>query len=195
MQPQGLTASSFRALLARFDCDEQRAAEQYENLRQRLIAFLAKRRVSESEELADVVLDRLARRIEGGEVVDKPAGYAYGIARNVAIDAHRQQRRRARLLRRVDSRPVHGMPAMERSPVPACVCACACVARLSTPARQVLFDYSEESDRGSGEHRRMMAAVLGISPAALRLRVFRIRGELAECIKLCRRSAAKEIVS
>src|SRR5215471_13414988 len=71
-RPWALTAPAFEGLLGALDADRDRAAEEYERLRTRLIGLLRWWGASQPEDLADETLDRVARKIQDG--VDISAG-------------------------------------------------------------------------------------------------------------------------
>src|ERR1051326_5706272 len=63
-----LTQQAFDALLACLDSDRERAAEKYETLRLKLVKFFEWRACAvAAQDLADEVINRVARRIDGGE--------------------------------------------------------------------------------------------------------------------------------
>ena len=66
-------AESFDLLLQRLGQGGEGALG-YERLRNRLVAFFRLRFPAQAEALADDVLDRLARRLAEGTVVDSPRG-------------------------------------------------------------------------------------------------------------------------
>jgi hypothetical protein len=48
-----------------------------------------------------------------------------------------------------------------------------------------VLQYYQEEKRAKIEHRKRLAERLGIELNALRIRAYRIRAELYECIRLC----------
>jgi len=87
------SAGAFGALLARLSADGG-DAQAYEALRRRLIQFFKLHVPAEADDLADVVLDRLARRIHEGIDVASVPSYALGIARMVLHEARAKSARR-----------------------------------------------------------------------------------------------------
>jgi len=70
-------------LLARLHADQQRAGVLYEEIRYRLILFFRLNRPQEAEDLADEVLDRVARKLSEGTAIDRIDFYTVGVARFV----------------------------------------------------------------------------------------------------------------
>jgi DNA-directed RNA polymerase specialized sigma24 family protein len=60
-----------------------------------------------------------------------------------------------------------------------------CVDRLTKGNRELLLRYHRADGRGETEYRRALAEELGIAPNALRIRVYRIRTTLKECVEKC----------
>src|SRR5271154_647155 len=70
-------------LLAKLNPDPERAGMTYEELRRRLILFFRLKRPHEAEDLADQVLDRVARRLSEGVEMERIEFYSLGVARFV----------------------------------------------------------------------------------------------------------------
>ena len=88
-----LTPESFDRFVASLHPDREQAARQYEVLRRKLIAFFGWRGCVSSEEVADEVLDRMARKVAAGEQIREPSTYCYGIARLVYLEIRKSEQR------------------------------------------------------------------------------------------------------
>jgi DNA-directed RNA polymerase specialized sigma24 family protein len=182
-----LNRPAFERLLSSLDADQERAPQQYERLRQKLIIFFSGRRCPDPEMSADETLDRISRRIEEGEPIRDVTRFAYGVARLVASESSRAVRRRHRLLTAIatssalargsDSAATLGSDAVE--------CIQGCMRRLSPQDRDLISHYYESGGHDQQEERRQLAARLGLSAVALRLRAFRIRRALQACTVDC----------
>lgn len=184
-----LTSAAFELLLARLDEDRELAGAQYELLRQKLTRFFEWRDIPDPEDQVDEVLNRLARRIEAGEVIEDISGFVYGIARKLMLEHHRKLRTQATaladlpLLPDVDPREKpHRLPGDPRID-----CIAYCLQTLPRTERELLLEYYEEVDsRYQVEQRQTIAENLGISVNVLRTRIHRIREKLelrvAECM-------------
>jgi DNA-directed RNA polymerase specialized sigma24 family protein len=154
----------------------------YERLRTRLLAFFRIRFPAQAEALADDALDRLARRLAEGTVVDNLEGYAHGIARLLLLEeGNRQQKHRRaandamrEFVNQSDAEPDPVLPLLQ-----------ACLQSLGPEAATFILDYYA-ADGGAGriERRQRLAEVSGVSLNALRNRALRIRLSLEKCVRL-----------
>lgn len=176
-----LTRESFECLLSALDSDRDRAAEQYEVLRGRLLRFFEWQGVNIPEDCADEVLDVVARRLGDGVAIHNVHGFCAGVARNVLLAHRRRQITRESLLRRFASdaavetaraapreRELHAFEG--------------CLARLPAEDRDLVLAYYRTDPPGLIRNRKNLADRLGIPPGALRLRSHRLRMQLAQCL-------------
>ena len=172
-------AESFDLLLQRLGQGGEGALG-YERLRNRLVAFFRLRFPAQAEALADDVLDRLARRLAEGTVVDSLAGYALGIARLVSLEeSHRQQK-----LRRAATETLRdAVSQSEAEPDPILPILQACLQSLGADSAAFILEYYG-ADTGAKriERRQRMAESSGVSVNALRNRALRIRLALEKCV-------------
>jgi DNA-directed RNA polymerase specialized sigma24 family protein len=179
----GLDERSLQRLLAALDADPARASERYEALRLRLMRVFMWERQPDAESLADLAIDRVARRVnEGVEVVDVPA-YAHRVAELILLEARRAgQRREAALDAHVRlSPPDRSSAAVERRHG----CLEACLARLDPEQRDLILRYYSADGRARIEQRDDLAKAHGIPLGALRNRALRLREKLEACITGC----------
>src|SRR5947209_5921854 len=92
--PATLTTESFARLLAGFDHDRERAGEQYEDLRRRLIKFFEWRGAPFPEEHTDETLNRVAAKLAAGVEIKNLRGYGYEVARLVCLEVWKGNERR-----------------------------------------------------------------------------------------------------
>lgn len=181
----GLTREGFDALLAQLG-GEPEGARRYEEIRRRLIRLFEWRGCETPEDLADETIDRVARRLAGGLVVESGDPYRYfcGVAHRVYLEVLRG-RRRERLALERESRTPPPAPPEEESPE-RLACLRHCLARLSADQAGLILDYHRE-ERGAGkiEARKRLAGRLGLPMNALRIRAHRIRRGLEGCIGEC----------
>src|SRR5256885_16893639 len=85
-----LTQEAWNKLLADFSEDPDEAARQYEVLRIKLIKYFDWRRIALSEDRADEVFNRVARRIDEGKKIDNVAAYAFRVAYLVYLEAFKE---------------------------------------------------------------------------------------------------------
>jgi len=184
-----LTRRAFDGLLHALDPDKGLAAQRYEWLRRRLILFFLARGVLDAEARADETLDRVSRRIDEGAEVRDLGRFAYGVARLVCSESLRRDRRQRAAVRRT-ARPAVAAPAEDPAPVPQ-VCVRRCMALLREEERALIVRYYDGQGAALATERRALADSLGLSPAALRLRMHRIRRALEPCVRRCMESGAR----
>ncbi len=189
-----LSAERLEALLARLRADGERADVAYERLRARLLALLRLHVPAEAESLADIALDRIARRIHEGTVVENVPLYALGVGRMLILEArtragreHRLERELAyaALSRGAEAPPEDGMEegsaAADEEQTLAAVSDC--LDRLGKAASELMLAYYSADGAERISRRQRLAAELGISLNALRNRALRLRGLLERCVR------------
>jgi DNA-directed RNA polymerase specialized sigma24 family protein len=176
-----LTAQAFERLLDALDPDRDRAGEKYEALRSRLIQFFCWRGSPTPEEDADSTLDRVVRRLEQGEAIDRIEHYAHGVAKLVLLESLRRRERdhagRELWLRAVPA------PAAEAEARQACLDRC--LAGLPADERALILEYYQGDGTSRIRGRQALAARLGLPSEQLRLRAHRIRHRLETCLCRC----------
>src|SRR5438093_3077873 len=99
-----LTRPAFDRLLQRLSAEPERAAREYDVVRYRLIGFFARRGVGPCEALADETIDRVARRLDEGQIIERLDAYFYGVAMRVMLE-WRKRRAQERTAERAFPRP------------------------------------------------------------------------------------------
>lgn len=190
-----LTRSALDRLLALFDPDRQRAAEKYELMRSKIERFFRSRGCGISDELADEVMNRVARRVDEGEQIrlDTFGDYFYGFAHNVLKEF---LRRPDTALSPLDSLPLSQQPVHNTDEIAIIRaermekeqrldCLESCVEKLPPETRALIVSYYEEDEGTKIESRRQLAETMAIPINALRIRAHRIRTKLEKCIRHC----------
>jgi DNA-directed RNA polymerase specialized sigma24 family protein len=174
-----LTRGALTGLLARLDPDPTAAGEKYEHLRRALLKFFSWHQMPEPESAVDETLDRIARRMEAGHpIIDVPA-FAHGVAKRVGLARRRQAAAKPTV---TDDRTMAQLPA---APQPDDLEVRAswlqqCLAELSPKDRDLIVAYYVGSGRERIDGRARLAAALGVSENALRLRAQRLRDRLRD---------------
>ena len=179
-----LTPEAFEKLLNAFSADRDEAGVQYEIMRRKLVRFFEWRKVESADEYADETINRVARRIEEGEVIENLNGYFYGVARMVYLEALKEQERAAVS---IDDDPhIRDKKAPEPTESePRVVCFDQCLDSLPADNRRLIVNYYQEERRAKIELRQELADSLQIPLNALRIRAHRIRMRLEQCITQC----------
>ena len=178
------TDPGFARLLTALDPDADRAGLAYEHLRATLIRFFQWRDVHPADECADITLARLERKLGEATPIADVHAFAYGIARLVMFE---QLRRPAALpldvARDIAAPAAHTRAEQRDAAIRRCLDAC--LAHLPEDGRTLVLRYYEQEGRARIESRRGLAASLGLTDNALRIRVQRLRDRLEACLSTC----------
>ena len=172
-------------LLEKLNDDPHQAGVIYEDLRRRLIIFFRLRRQQEAEELADEVLDRVARRLSDGTEIQTIEFYMVGVARFVLRERYatsqREELARDELVRlaQMSSAPSR----MDASSEETFVALNNCLQNLAGDDRAMILSYYEAEGPQRVHGRLRLAKGLGISLNALHNRALRLRKQLARCVE------------
>jgi RNA polymerase sigma factor (sigma-70 family) len=187
-----LTHASLSKLLALFDPDPERAAEQYECVRAHIIKMFEARGCFASHELADEVTDRIIRRIEAGEEIIEATfrNYFFGVARNVFREYLRSPENAlsSRELLDIPDASVQESAFLPDGPDESereMNCLEACLAKLPPETQRLIISYYDWEEGKKIPSRKRLAAELGVSLNSLRIRAHRIREELEKCATGC----------
>jgi DNA-directed RNA polymerase specialized sigma24 family protein len=187
-RPPVAAGEAFDALLRALHPQRDTAAERYEEMRRRLRRFFVWRGTRWPDELTDETIDRVGRRLAGGETIRAAdvGRYFLGVARNVLREAWEQERQRG---------PEHGVSVLaERLPAPPAAaerqearldCLERCLAELGADSRELVLRYYEGEGAAKIAGRRALAARLGVAPPTLRIRLHRLRARLEACVQRC----------
>ena len=174
------------------DGDRDRAAARYEALRAKLIRFFEWRRGRFPEDMADEVMDRVARRLTGGESIRsaEAAHYFLGVARNVLRESWVPAHRTEELTDEIADAAALGRDPQAEAEARAreedwLSCLERCLERLPIESRTLVLRYHQDEQRARIDHRQELARGLGIGLNALRIRVFRLRATLEACVRAC----------
>ncbi|HYW70113.1 MAG TPA: hypothetical protein VE961_03705 [Pyrinomonadaceae bacterium] len=179
-----LTTGSFAKLLARLDSDPQKAGDVYEELRRRLLRFFEWRSAPFPEEHADEVLNRLARKIDEGVIVQNVNSYAHEIARLVLLEAFKGPEN---LRTSIDETHFEVVVAPEDQTAERELrfdCLDECLDKLPADGRSLIVEYYREA-RDRINHRKEMSRRFGLNREALANRAQRLRDKLQQCVTRC----------
>ena len=174
-----LTQEAFDEFLGWLDTDRERAGKKYEEIRRKLIKIFVCRGCTVSEELADETINRVAKRVPEirGTYVGDPLHYFYGVAHKVHLEYLRKK------TDLVAQAPEPQRPSDEIELEYECLDEC--MEKLSPENRELVLQYYREDKRAKIELRKSLAERLGIEQNALRIRAYRIRASLYECMQQC----------
>ena len=184
-----LTQDAFDTLLGWLDPDRDRAGRKYEDIRLRLIRIFICRGCWEAEELADETINRVVAKM--GDLATQyqgdPALYFYGVSQKVQLEYSRKTRLRdsETLLDTSAKVPTPANAVMADDAEPEYECLERCLNHLAVDNRRLVLEYYQQERKAKIDHRKRLADELGIGLNALRIRAYRIRRMLEECVHGC----------
>jgi RNA polymerase sigma factor (sigma-70 family) len=177
---------SFDEILAWLNPDREVAGQMYVQLRHDLSRIFTWNHCGDPESLTDEVFDRVAKKVHHlrSTFVGDPRLFFYGVARNLIKEQAKQVKTHVSLdgadLPAVQPNDIEEETASMREE-----CLQSCLKRLSSDKRQLILNYYAEEKQSKIDHRIDMARQLGTSVETLRVRVYRIRARLEQCIERC----------
>jgi DNA-directed RNA polymerase specialized sigma24 family protein len=184
---QIVTREGFDLLLAQLDAERNRAGERYEGLRRKLIKFFGWWG-SQAPDLSDQTFDRVAKKLAEGEAVRDLNGYLIGVARLLFKEYVKGQ-----IKMRSAAEQLPRDPSPLNDPVDPDArheCYESCLSKLSGESRDLVLRYYQVLDRNKADEREKLSTEMGISINLLRMRAFRIRKKLGECLDACVKNRA-----
>lgn len=181
LQTESSNQEAFDKLLGWLDPDRDKAGEKYQQIQYRLIRIFACHGCCDPEDLADETLDVVMRKIDWliENYQGDPALYFYGVAKK----KHLEQQRKKPL-------PKPPLPDPPREEIEhAADCLDNCLEKLTAEDRSLVVQYHDESKGARIRMRKQLAAELGVSINALRIRIHHLHSDLRECVDLCMREA------
>lgn len=203
-----LTAAAFEKFLIRLDDDEILAGEKYLLLRQKLVKTLTWKGCAESQAdaLADVVLDRVAGKLESGEEILKINAYASEVLRFVWLEHLRKNKEEAFGDEEEQGGAVQ--PEIYEEIDLRTRCLRSCLAEFDQKdARLIVGYYDTDAGDKLKEIRRKLATAMDYpmetpeeqkkAMTRLKVRAFHLRERLEKCINQCtaRLSVTKRAIS
>src|SRR5262245_47465544 len=177
-----LTPDAFDKLLFWLNPDREQAGKKYEEIRRKLITILTSRGCTCPEDLADQTMNRVARKIP--EVVDHYAGdpslYFYDVAHKIHLE----------YIRRKPDPMLAPAPDPPQKLEQQYECLEQCMKGLTANSRELVLEYYQEEKQAKIDRRKELADRLGIAVNALRIRAYRIRASLQECLSECIKQVA-----
>lgn len=188
-----LTRKGFALLLLTLDHVADKAAEKYEDLRLRLVQYF---RLScacpqaWADALADKTMDRIALKLEQGTQVEKIRAYALATARYIWLE-NKDILREQNLGDELIDIPNQAQVGEESDDHYLCLKQCLDTAIKDKADRDIILKYYDAAEgEKNKDHRKKLAQSLSIHPGALKVRAFRLRKILEECIRDCLKSEA-----
>jgi len=191
--PQNQTSEArqgFELLLTHLDSNRESAGEKYEQLRRKLIRFFGWWGCQNPEDLADESFDRLSRRLFQGEAVKELNGYLMGIARLLYKEHVKEQVRHRDTTQQLQQRSQEEVAFTDEESRYQCYEQC--LSSLPSHSRELVLNYYQALESKAAE-REALAKKMQIPLNLLRVRAFRIRQKLGDCLAGCMKNRAESM--
>ena len=181
-----LPPESFEEILAWFNPDREMAGAMYVQLSHDLAKLFRWGKCADPEGMTDEVFDRVAKKVR--EVrptyVGDPRLYFLGVANNLIKENFKKIKTHVSL-EDVDLSQQQTTESEAESAADMQQCLESCLQKLSAETREMLMTYYAKEKQAKIDQRSELARRLGISVETLRVRVYRVRASLEECIERC----------
>jgi RNA polymerase sigma factor (sigma-70 family) len=177
--------ASFDEILAWLNPDRDVAAHMYVQLRHDLAKLFMWGRCTDPEGLTDETFDRVAKKVH--EVRQSYQGdprlYFRAVANNLIKENFKKIKTQVSL-DDVDL-PVQQTMATAEETADIEECLQSCLRKLDNEKRKLILAYYAKEKQAKIDYRHELAQRFGISVETLRVRAFRIRASIEECIESC----------
>lgn len=181
-----LTTEAFEKMLSVLAADRDAAGEKYLLIRRNLVRFFEGRGFYEAEDHTDEVLNRVARKLDDGDVIQDVSQYVYGVARLLLLELYKKREKENRAVNELPNASFPQADADEQEESENKLrCLNHCLHELPAENREIIVRYYQGEKRDKIENRQRLAENLGIPQNALRSRAVRLREKLEECILSC----------
>ena len=183
---------SFEEILAWLNPDRDVAANMYVQLRHDLTKMFMWRGCNDPEGLTDEVFDRVARNVHEVRPTYEgdPRHYFRAVANNLIKETLKKIKTHVSL-EGVDL-PEQEITEIEGESADMEECLQPCLQELSREKRELILAYYAKEKQAKIDHRSQLAQSFGISVETLRVKVYRIRASLEQCIERCLKRKAQQ---
>jgi DNA-directed RNA polymerase specialized sigma24 family protein len=178
-----LTQDAFDRLLIALGGDRDSGGEKYLEIRTNLTRFFEWRGCSFPEDHADETFNRIAKKLDEGEQILNPAGYAMGVARLLLLEVMKSRQREQSALNEIGAAGeayVADDDGEDRLD-----CLRNCLQTLSPDNRELILQYYQGEKGAKIQNRKKLIDRLGIPVNTLRMRALRLRERLQGCVEQC----------
>jgi RNA polymerase sigma factor (sigma-70 family) len=181
----------FEEILAWLNPDREVAATVYVQLRHDLAKLFSYRGCNDPEGLTDEVFDRVAQKVHNVRPVYEgdPRLYFRAVANNLVKENLKRARNHVSL-EGIDP-PQQKTTKTEKEIIDIEECLQSCLLKLSDNKRKLIVAYYAKEKQAKIDHRSQLAQQLGIPIETLRVKIYRIRLSLQECIEGCLKRKAE----
>lgn len=177
---------SFEEILAWLNPDRDVAATMYVQLRHDLAKMFMWGRCADPEGMTDEAFDRVAKKVQEVRPTYEgdPRLYFRAVANNLIKENHKKIKSQLSL-EDIDPPKLVITESEEETAADIDECLQLCLQKLSADKRALILGYYAKEKQAKIDYRYELAQKFGITVETLRVRVFRIRESLAECIGSC----------
>jgi len=175
-----VTPEKFAEFLAWLSPETEKAGEEYERLRFRLLNFFGHRNCRFAEDLADETINRVILKL-GEEEIQNKAAFVYGFAKNVYREALRKEKNHLN----IDGMNIAENSQIEESTDFSGACLDKCLGELPDENRSLILEYFSEDKQAKIDLHKELSAKFGTTQTALRMRIVRIKQKLKSCVQEC----------
>jgi DNA-directed RNA polymerase specialized sigma24 family protein len=178
-----LTQDAFDKLLIAFGGDRESGSEKYLEIRGNLTRFFEWRGCPFPEDHADETMNRVAKKVDAGEEILNPAGYAMGVARLLLLEIVKGRQREQSALTEIgrESEAYESEDDGEGR----LTCLRNCLQTLSSEIRDLILEYYQGEKSEKIQNRKKLMERLGVPVNTLRMRALRLRERLQGCVEEC----------
>lgn len=178
-----LTQDAFNRLLIALGGDRDSGGEKYLEIRTNLTRFFEWRGCPFPEDHADETFNRIAKKIDEGEEILNPAGYAMGVARLLLLEILKSRQREQSALNEIGAASEAYVAADDGEERLECLRKC--LQTLSSDNRELILQYYQGEKSEKIKNRKQLLDRLGIPVNTLRMRTLRLRDRLQGCVEEC----------
>lgn len=182
MNKRDLSPEDFQQLLNWLGPDPQKASEKYESIRHGLTELFDNWHCAEPDNLADETINRVLIKVRNiaATYSGDPALYFYGTAKNVRHEYLRRPRPESLP---PNLRIAASQTSDDKERLHACLDKC--LDSLNAADRELILEYYRGEKKSKIATRRELGERAGISTNALRVRIFRLRETVGDCVGRC----------
>lgn len=175
---------SFEEILAWLNPDRDVAASMYVQLRHDLARLFIWGRCTDPEGMTDEAFDRVAKKVHElrQSYQGDPRLYFRAVANNLIKENFKKIKTQVSL-DDIDPPQQKAIRTTEDADIEECLQSC--LLKLGQEKRKLILAYYAKEKQAKIDHRHALAHQFGISVETLRVRVFRIRASIEECIESC----------
>jgi DNA-directed RNA polymerase specialized sigma24 family protein len=178
-----LTQDAFDRLLIALGGNRDSGGEKYLEIRTNLTRFFEWRGCSFPEDHADETFNRIAKKLDEGEQILNPAGYAMGVARLLLLEILKSRQREQSALNEIGTAGETFVAADDGEDRLDCLRNC--LQTLSSDNRELILQYYQGEKSEKIRNRKELLDRLGIPVNTLRMRALRLRERLQGCVEQC----------